>query len=107
MIQNNPITLESSQQMSNGKGDKPRPKGVDYNTWSKNYDRIFRKKKKMSQLAKSKSKKMLFGVCGGIANYTGVDVSIVRLLWFFGTIFTGSLLLWLYIILAIILPTDL
>jgi hypothetical protein len=28
----------------NGKGDKPRPKSVDYNTWSKNYDRIFRKK---------------------------------------------------------------
>jgi phage shock protein PspC (stress-responsive transcriptional regulator) len=50
---------------------------------------------------------MLFGVCGGISNYTGIDVSVVRLLWFFGTIFTGSILLWLYIILAIVLPTDL
>jgi phage shock protein PspC (stress-responsive transcriptional regulator) len=68
---------------------------------------VFLERRKMNQLAKSKSKKILFGVCGGIANYTGVDVSIVRLLWFFGTIFTGSLLLWLYIILAIILPTDL
>jgi hypothetical protein len=29
----------------NGKGDKTRPKSVDYNTWSNNYDRIFRKKK--------------------------------------------------------------
>ena len=29
----------------NGKGDKPRPKGVDYNTWSNNYDRIFKKGK--------------------------------------------------------------
>ena len=29
----------------NGKGDKRRPKSVDYNTWSKNYERIFRKKK--------------------------------------------------------------
>lgn len=29
----------------NGKGDKPRPKSVDYNTWNKNYERIFRKKK--------------------------------------------------------------
>jgi phage shock protein PspC (stress-responsive transcriptional regulator) len=68
---------------------------------------VFLERKKMSQLAKSKSKKMLFGVCGGLSNYTGIDVSVVRLLWFFGTIFTGSLLLWLYIILAIILPTDL
>jgi len=31
--------------MSNGKGDKPRPKSVDYKTWSKNYESIFRKKK--------------------------------------------------------------
>lgn len=29
----------------NGKGDKIRPKSVDYKTWSKNYDLIFRKKK--------------------------------------------------------------
>jgi hypothetical protein len=28
----------------NGKGDKRRPKSVDYNTWGKNYDKIFRKK---------------------------------------------------------------
>ena len=32
--------------MSNGKGDKTRPKSVDYKTWGKNYDRIFRKRKK-------------------------------------------------------------
>ncbi len=31
--------------MSNGKGDKRRPKSVDYKTWEKNYERIFRKKK--------------------------------------------------------------
>lgn len=31
--------------MKNGKGDKPRPKGVDYNTWSNNYNRIFKKGK--------------------------------------------------------------
>lgn len=29
----------------NGKGSKPRPKSVDYSIWSKNYERIFRKKK--------------------------------------------------------------
>jgi hypothetical protein len=38
----------------NGKGDKPRPKGVDYSTWSKNYDRIFRKKKNESTCKKQK-----------------------------------------------------
>jgi hypothetical protein len=29
----------------NGKGDKTRPKSVDYNTWSNNYNRIFKKAK--------------------------------------------------------------
>lgn len=29
----------------NGKGDKRRPKSVDYRTWEKNYERIFRKTK--------------------------------------------------------------
>jgi hypothetical protein len=29
----------------NGKGDKRRPKNVDYKTWEKNYERIFRKQK--------------------------------------------------------------
>lgn len=38
--------------MKNGKGDKPRPKGVDQKTWDKNYERIFGKKHK----SKSKNK---------------------------------------------------
>ena len=29
----------------NGKGDKRRPKNIDYKTWEKNYERIFRKQK--------------------------------------------------------------
>jgi len=38
----------------NGKGDKRRPKSVDYNTWSKNYERIFRKKSNGKTNKKSK-----------------------------------------------------
>jgi hypothetical protein len=30
----------------NGKGDKNRPKNISYNTWSENYDKIFRKQNK-------------------------------------------------------------
>lgn len=30
----------------NGKGSKSRPKSVDYKTWSKNYENIFKKSKK-------------------------------------------------------------
>lgn len=27
--------------MSNGKGDRNRPLGIDFKTWSQNYERIF------------------------------------------------------------------
>lgn len=32
----------------NGKGDKRRPKSIDYKTWEKNYENIFGKKEKKS-----------------------------------------------------------
>lgn len=59
----------------------------------------------MKRLYKSSREKMLAGVCGGLAEYFELDVSLVRLgfaLLFFGG---GSGLL-IYIILAIILPYD-
>jgi hypothetical protein len=31
--------------MSNGKGDKRRPKNISYGEWSKKYEEIFKKKK--------------------------------------------------------------
>jgi hypothetical protein len=42
--------------MSNGKGSKRRPKSVDYKTWEKNYNRIFRSKDehKSDKIRKSK-----------------------------------------------------
>lgn len=59
----------------------------------------------MSKLKKS-SNKFIFGVCAGIAEYLGCDTSIVRLLFFLGTFATGTLLLWIYLILAIIMPKE-
>lgn len=56
-------------------------------------------------LKKSKTDKVLFGVCGGIGSYIGIDSPIIRIIFILGTIFSGSLLLWIYLILAIILAT--
>jgi phage shock protein C len=55
-------------------------------------------------LQKSQSDKMIFGVCGGIAKSTGIDSSIIRILFVLGTIFSGSILFWIYLLLGIILP---
>jgi phage shock protein PspC (stress-responsive transcriptional regulator) len=60
----------------------------------------------MSKLIKSKNNKMVFGVCGGLSEYTGIDSSIIRLGFVLGAIFTGSILFWIYLGLAILLPTE-
>jgi hypothetical protein len=50
--------------------------------------------------------KMAFGVCCGIANSLNIDTSLIRIIFVLGAIFTGSLLFWLYLLLAIILPSE-
>lgn len=60
----------------------------------------------MGHLTKSSTNKMVFGVCGGLANWIGIDSSIIRLGFVVGAIFTGSILFWIYLLLGIILPTQ-
>lgn len=55
------------------------------------------------RLYKSDENKMLCGVCGGIAEYFGIDPTIVRLLWVLFCILGGSGIL-AYIIAAVIIP---
>lgn len=55
------------------------------------------------RLYKSRDEKMIDGVCGGIAEYFGIDPTLVRLIWaVFGATGGGILA---YIIAAIIIPT--
>jgi len=58
----------------------------------------------MKRLYRSKSEVMLAGVCGGLAEYIGVDVTAVRLA-FLLLLFVGLGGFWLYVILWIIMPT--
>jgi phage shock protein PspC (stress-responsive transcriptional regulator) len=59
----------------------------------------------MSGLHKSKSNRVLFGVCGGLSNSLGIDAPLLRLLFIFGSVFSASLLVWIYLILALVLPS--
>ena len=56
------------------------------------------------KLYKSNTNKMLEGVCGGIAEYFGIDPTIVRLAWVVFCALRGSGIL-AYIIAAIIIPS--
>jgi phage shock protein PspC (stress-responsive transcriptional regulator) len=57
------------------------------------------------KLYRSKTDKMLAGVCGGLGQYLGIDSTVVRLIFALLFVTAGSGLL-LYIILALIMPLE-
>ena len=57
------------------------------------------------RLYKSNRNRMLCGVCGGIAEYFGLDPTLVRLGWILLSALAGSGLL-AYIIAAIVIPCN-
>lgn len=57
------------------------------------------------RLYKSRSNKILCGVCGGFGNYIGIDPVIVRIIFLILCFAVGGGLI-LYIIAAIIIPKE-
>lgn len=59
------------------------------------------------ELTRSKSDRMIAGVCGGLARWLGWDSTAVRILYvlisFFSIAFPGIIV---YIILALVMPAD-
>ncbi len=55
------------------------------------------------KLRKSNTDRKIFGVCGGIAEYFGIDSTIVRLIWAVLAFFFGSGII-LYFIFALVMP---
>jgi phage shock protein C len=56
-------------------------------------------------LQRSRTEKMLGGVCGGLAAYFSVDPTLVRVLWVAMTLVVGIGIL-LYIILWLVMPLE-
>ena len=61
---------------------------------------------KGKKLYRSRSQKMLAGVCGGIAEYFEMDVSIIRILWAIITIASAGFGILIYILMIIIFPEN-
>lgn len=57
-------------------------------------------------LRKSRKHRKIFGVCAGIGEYLDIDVTIIRLIFVLLTLSSLGLGLFLYIILAIIMPDE-
>ena len=58
------------------------------------------------RLQRSRTEKMIGGVCGGLAEYFTVDPTIVRMLWVLLTLLGGAGIL-LYVALWVIMPLQL
>ncbi|MDR8393128.1 PspC domain-containing protein [Aliifodinibius sp. S!AR15-10] len=57
-----------------------------------------------ARLSKSRTDKMIAGVCGGIAEYLGWDPTIVRIIFVVLTIMGWGSPVLLYFILALVMP---
>ena len=58
------------------------------------------------RLVRSRSDRWVAGVCGGVADYAGIDATLVRLLVVLGTVLgLGSLIL-VYVVAWVLVPQD-
>lgn len=55
------------------------------------------------KLRRSAKDNKIAGVCGGIAEYIGIDPTVIRVLFAVSVLFGGAGF-WIYIILAIVMP---
>jgi phage shock protein C len=58
-----------------------------------------------NKLYRSQSERKLFGVCGGLARYFNIDPTIVRIV-AVASLFVGSLGFWIYVIMALVVPSE-
>ena len=57
-------------------------------------------------LTRSKSNRMIAGVCAGLADYLNIDPTVARLLFVLGFFLAGPGILIAYLIMAIVTPED-
>jgi len=58
------------------------------------------------RLYRSRSDRMVAGVAGGMADYTGIDPTIIRLLWVLAFLPGGVPGLLLYVLCVILMPSE-
>ena len=71
--------------------------GIEWGEYNERYEKV--------RLVKSRTNKLLTGVCGGIGELIGIDPTIIRLIWAALSLAGGSGVI-LYILAAVIIPED-
>jgi phage shock protein C len=57
-------------------------------------------------LVRARDGRMLAGVCAGVADYFGLDVTLVRVIWAVVSVITGGLGVLAYLVAWIIIPDE-
>jgi phage shock protein C len=61
----------------------------------------------MRKIRRSKSKRMIAGICGGLADYLNVDVTVIRLVYVIVSVMSGAFPgLLIYILAMFIIPSE-
>ena len=82
------------------------PRVFDSHTaWSYNVNNAEQEVAMARKLYRSRTDRKIWGVCGGLAKYFDMDPTIVRII-FVASLLCGTLGLWVYIIMAIIVPQE-
>ncbi len=58
------------------------------------------------QLFRSTTNRSIAGVCGGLGEYFGIDVSLIRMLWALSALFSFGASLLVYVVLAVLIPEE-
>lgn len=60
------------------------------------------------RLYRSRTDRKIFGVCGGLAEYFGMDPTLVRVLWVILSIFPGSVIggILVYLVCFLLIPEE-
>lgn len=61
---------------------------------------------KPKRLVRSLHDRRIAGICGGMAEYVGIDPTVVRILWVVAAFFSIGLVVLLYLVLILIIPND-
>lgn len=58
----------------------------------------------IKRLYRSKTNRMLFGICGGIGEYLNTDPTIIRVVWVLIALFTCGAALLAYLVCLFVIP---
>jgi len=59
-----------------------------------------------TRLYRSVRDRKLAGICGGMAEYLGIDSTIVRIVWVLAAFFSFGVVILLYLVLIFVIPSE-